>query len=227
MILLAIDTCGMSGSVALARVIDGSLVLLGQVDLPSRDAASTLLPTLRDLLTKHEVPLKELTALLVVDGPGSFTGVRIGMSAAKGISEGLNIPIATISRLEVLAALGETELAALDAHRNEVYLRIGGEHASQAREWLADGDRLAALRGPGQRVSVCDDAATALLTKAWPEAELISLAQPTAADALRFGLARILDGAFADPLVLDGNYLRRSDAEIFAPPTPRSPAPQS
>jgi tRNA threonylcarbamoyladenosine biosynthesis protein TsaB len=69
-----------------------------------------------------------------------------------------------------------------------------------------------------KQIAVCDEAADALLKAAWPETELIRIAAPTAADALRLAVARVAAGEFADLALLDGHYLRRSDAEIFGEP---------
>jgi tRNA threonylcarbamoyladenosine biosynthesis protein TsaB len=112
--------------------------------------------------------------------------------------------------------------AALDAHRQEVFLRIG-EASGEIRELLAGEAELAAIgpewKGrPGlqpARIAVCDEAAAELLGRAWPAAELVRTDAPTAADALEVCWARVAAGEFADVALLDGHYLRRSDAEIF------------
>ncbi|MGB8097240.1 MAG: hypothetical protein WCF17_08790, partial [Terracidiphilus sp.] len=65
------------------------------------------------------------------------------------------------------------------------------------------------------RVAVCDDGAEALLAAAWTGADLVRVAAPTASDALRLATARMAAGDFDDVVLLDGHYLRRSDAEIF------------
>ena len=65
------------------------------------------------------------------------------------------------------------------------------------------------------RVAVCDDGAAAVLAAAWPGAQLVAVPAPIAADAIRLGEARLIAGAVVDLALLDGHYLRRSDAEIF------------
>ena len=65
------------------------------------------------------------------------------------------------------------------------------------------------------RLAVCDDAAAELLAQAWPTTELVRVAAPTAADALNLCAPRFAAGDFVDLALLDGHYLRRSDAEIF------------
>jgi len=208
MLLLGIDTCGPSGSVALARLADSAVQVLGETTLEGRTYSATLVAAVEALLKANGVRLREIGALVVVNGPGSFTGVRVGLSAAKGLAEGAGIPVIALSRLGVLAADAGVANAALDAHRHEIYLRLG------ERELLAGAEDLAAL-GQSARVAVCDPSAEALLAAAWPVAELVRVAEPNASDALRLAVARIASGDFDDVALLDGHYLRRSDAEIF------------
>jgi tRNA threonylcarbamoyladenosine biosynthesis protein TsaB len=129
----------------------------------------------------------------------------------------------------VLAAKAGTSSAALDAHRHEVFLRLGGAVSgrevagAQARELLAGAPELANLELAGLaaqpvRIAVCDPAAALLLSSAWPAAELVHTAAPIAADALSLGAPRVAAGEFVDLALLDGHYLRRSDAEIFGEP---------
>jgi tRNA threonylcarbamoyladenosine biosynthesis protein TsaB len=215
-LLLGIDTCGPSGSVALGRSNGQSVEILGQIDLEGRRYSSTLVAAVGELLTRGGVTLREVSAIVAVNGPGSFTGVRVGLSAVKGLAEATQIPVVAVSRLEVLAVKAGLESAAFDAHRHEVYLRVGlpGE---QARELLAGVAEFATIAPPA-RIAVCDDAAALLLGSAWPAAELVRTAAPTAADALRLCAPRVAAGAFVDLILLDGHYLRRSDAEIFGEP---------
>jgi tRNA threonylcarbamoyladenosine biosynthesis protein TsaB len=212
-LVLAIDTCGPSGSVALGRLKGGSVGILGQFELEGRSYSSTLVAAVGDLLAQSGVVLREVGAIVAVNGPGSFTGVRVGLSAVKGLAEAARIPVVAVSRLEVLAASSGVPSAALDAHRHEVFLRLGLPGES-ARELLAGAHELAAIASPS-RIALCDEAATLLLASAWPAAELVRTEAPTAADALRACAPRVLAGEFVDLALLDGHYLRRSDAEIF------------
>jgi tRNA threonylcarbamoyladenosine biosynthesis protein TsaB len=151
---------------------------------------------------------------VVVHGPGSFTGVRIGLGTAKGLAEGAELPVMAVSRLEVLAAKVGTTVAALDAHRHEVFLRVSGA-GLEPREMLAGAAELAQFDPAPERIAVCDEAAQTVLKAAWPNAELVWSEPPSAGDALRLCGPRLVAGEHADVAVLDGHYLRRSDAEIF------------
>ncbi len=218
-LLLAIDTCGPSGSVALGRIPGRDLEIFGQTELAGRTYSATLIAAIADLLSSAGLHLGLLDAIVVVNGPGSFTGVRVGVSAAKGLAQGAEIPVVALSRLEVLARKSGVPSAALDAHRGEAYLRL--ERADLARtglapvELLAGPEELAAIQPIPARIAVCDEGAAALLARVWPQTQLVHTPPPLASDAMRPGEARLIAGAAVDLALLDGHYLRRSDAEIF------------
>ena len=220
--LLAIDTCGPTGSVALGRVSGQAVEILGQIELEGRNYSATLVGAVGELLARTGTQLGLLDAIVAVNGPGSFTGVRVGLAAVKGLAESTQIPVVAVSRLEVLAATDGTLFAALDAHRHEVYLR-SREPDGQMRELLAGSHELAAIDPPPERIALCDEAAVQLVSEVWPETELLRVAAPTAADALRLCAPRVAAGEFVDLALLDGHYLRRSDAEIFGEPASTEP----
>jgi tRNA threonylcarbamoyladenosine biosynthesis protein TsaB len=209
LLVLAIDTCGPVGSVALGRVYGGSIEILEQVELEGRSYSARLVAAVGDLLGGHGVKLRDVGCIVAVNGPGSFTGVRVGLSAVKGFAMSVGMPVVAVSRLAVLAGKAEVDVAALDAHRGEVFLRIG------EGELLAGVEELEEIAAP-ERVAVCDEAAAKVLRTAWTDTELIELVAPTASDALRGAAPRVLAGDFVDIALLDGNYLRRPDAEIAA-----------
>jgi tRNA threonylcarbamoyladenosine biosynthesis protein TsaB len=213
-LLLSIDTCGPLGSVALGRIPGRDLEILGQIELAGRTYSATLISAVADLLSSAGLHLGLLDAIVVVNGPGSFTGVRVGVSAAKGLAQGAEIPVVAISRLEVLSRKSGVPSAALDAHRDEVYLRLD-RTGSAPVELLAGPNQLAAVHPIPTRVAVCDESAAALLARVWPQTQLVTTSPPLASDALRPGEARLIAGAAVDLALLDGHYLRRSDAEIF------------
>jgi tRNA threonylcarbamoyladenosine biosynthesis protein TsaB len=217
--------------VALARIEGGTAHILGQTELAGRTYSATLVLAVAEVLTASHVKVGDLTAIVVVIGPGSFTGVRVGLSAVKGLAEPGQIPVVAVSRLAVMAAKAGVASAALDAHRHEVFLRL--EEDGEVRELLAGPEELAvAVRGtvgglgkspvpksegPGAPniIAVCDDAAAGMVSAAFGDVELVRIEAPTAGDAIALCLPRIFDRDFADLAALDGHYLRRSDAEIF------------
>lgn len=209
MIVLAIDTCGSSGSVALGRVEPGAVTLLAETELPGKSYSAQLVPVIRAMLAARAIDVAKLDAIVIVNGPGSFTGIRVGVSTAKGLALALYIPIIAVSRLAVLASKAATTAAALDAGRGELYFRDGARE-NDARETLVPA-KGSPLTTPGA-LAVCEPDLHSL----FPDA--ILTAAPTAADALHFAAPRLLARDFADTAALDGNYVRRSDAEIFAKP---------
>ena len=213
-LLLAIDTCGPSGSVALGRLAGRDLEVLGQTELAGRTYSATLVAAIADLLKRTGTQLRQLDAIVTVNGPGSFTGVRVGLAAVKGLVEGSDISVVVLSRLEVLSRKSGVPTAALDAHRGEVYLRLE-QMGADPTELLAGPHELAAIDPPPLRAAVCDESAATVLSAAWPRTQLVQTLAPLAADALRLGEARLIAGATVDLAQLDAHYLRRSDAEIF------------
>lgn len=105
MILLAVDTSGATGSMALARIDDGqkiaSLTEVSWIKKAMHSEIATL--KLQELLNSAGVDLKQLTHLTVNIGPGSFTGLRVGISLVKTLAYSLALPVAPVNRLEVLA----------------------------------------------------------------------------------------------------------------------------
>ena len=200
--LLGIDTCGGLGTVALARWNDGAISVIGQKELAGKTYSAELVPKMQELLKEQGVGLQEVEAVVVVHGPGSFTGVRIGVSTAKALAEALNIPLLAVSRLAVLAHKAGTEAAVLDAGRGEFYFGARSEEAL-----LMPGEVRERLLG---RLAACEESAA----RVFPEAFLAD--PPSAADALTFAVPRLRSRDFNDVATTDGNYLRRSDAELFA-----------
>src|ERR1700710_519296 len=101
--VLLIHTAGSEGSVALADTgLAEAVVESG--GLPGRSSSERLVPAVRRLMEGSGFRLQELAAVVVVHGPGSFTGVRVGLSAAKGLSEAGGVPLIAVSRLALLAA---------------------------------------------------------------------------------------------------------------------------
>ena len=214
-LVLAIDTCGPRGSVALGRLTGESVVILREIELEGRNYSSTLVAVVADLLAHAGERLTALRAIVAVNGPGSFTGVRVGLSAVKGLAEAAQVPVVAVSRLEVLAWKAGVRSSALDAHRREVFLRLGAPGVA-ARELLAGTEDLGAIDDQELTAALCDDAAEALLRGAWQQARLVRTDPPTARDALGLCAPRVMESEFTDLALLDGHYLRRSDAEIFA-----------
>ncbi len=203
--VLAIDTCGPAGSITVGSVEDEAVEVLALTELAGKTYSAQLVPAIRLMLENLHIKVETLGAIVVVNGPGSFTGIRVGVSTAKGFAEALGTPTVAVSRLALLAWKAGLERAALDAGRGEFYFR---NHTS---ELLLGAEDIPAT----EPVSVCEENAV----RVFPQAVLVEA--PTAGDALRFAASRVREEDFADMAALDGNYVRRSDAEIFAKAGPK------
>jgi tRNA threonylcarbamoyladenosine biosynthesis protein TsaB len=207
--MLLIHTAGAEGSVALA---EGAAVV-AEEKLPGRSSSERLVPVVRRLMEARGWRLGELAAVAVVHGPGSFTGVRVGLSAAKGLVEASGVPLIAVSRLALVAAAVASEgrvSAVLDAGRGEFYY---GEYVGRRylREALMSADEVIAAVGDGVAVA-CEGK----VVESLGVLQLRLVGEPSAGDALPFAVERIEAGSFDDAAVVDANYLRRTDLEIFA-----------
>jgi tRNA threonylcarbamoyladenosine biosynthesis protein TsaB len=213
--ILLIHTAGGEGSVALADT-EASQAIVASEMLPGRTSSERLVPAVRRLMEGLGWRLGELTAVVVVHGPGSFTGVRVGLSAAKGLSEAGGVGLIAVSRLALLAASIDVERgpvhAVLDAGRGEFYY---GEYVGRLclREALMGGEDVRTAVAGGVVVA-CEAKVAGGLGGLGVEAQLVE--EPSAGDALALALRRIEAGDFDDATTLDANYMRRTDMEIFA-----------
>lgn len=212
--LLLMDTCGVDGSIALADSASSPPVV-ARTTLGGRTASERLLPELRRLMAAQRWALTDLTAVVVVAGPGSFTGVRVGLAAAKGLCEAGGLPIVMLSRLAVLAhhggdGAGVTH-AVLDAGRTECfYGRFGGEEAP-VEALLTTDAALGAVSG-GERIVLCEQG----VAERFREAPGVTLVSLDASDALELAVGRVERGEFDDVALGEANYLRRTDQEMLA-----------
>ena len=215
--LLLIDTCGETAGVALSI---GQQVLVTE-DLARGSASAEIVSAVRRLLEQVGWRLQELDAVGAVSGPGSFTGMRAGLGTAKGLCEAAGLPLAAVSRLEVLADTASLQdgFVALDAGRGELYVR---EECS-GREWLCSSEKLVAIatcgndRKKDKRVMIAEE------RLAERRAECKPVLRPLhVSDALGLVLRRLREGG-SNVSLIDANYVReesdiyRRQAEIAKP----------
>jgi len=224
MLIVAIDTSGRKGSVALCRGDVDSFEVVQLSPLEGGTYSARLMPVISLLLEQNGFGKKDVGGFVVVSGPGSFTGLRVGLATVKGLCEVLQKPLATVSMLEAIAVTyglaEETVTAVLDAGRGEVYVgeyQLGSRSASLQREYIV---KVAELAGEAIRVGgelLTPDASVAEFLRA--ENVSARLVTSVLADEIgRIGLRKLLAGDVADPASVDVNYIRRSDAEIFSVP---------
>jgi tRNA threonylcarbamoyladenosine biosynthesis protein TsaB len=217
-LLLAVDTCGPSGSIALARVTDAGLTVIGEAELAGGEYAASLVLAIADLLDGAGVSVGDLAGIVAVAGPGSFTGIRIGLAAVKAIAEATSVPVVTVSRLALLADAAGALCSVLDAHRGQFYCGMysEGQTPEMTREMLLTAGEINAMGGLKGRVAVCEETVAQLLEELYGEPDLIRGEAPSAAAALRYSLSKWRAEEFADVASLDGHYLRGADAKVSA-----------
>lgn len=228
MYLLALDTCDPRGSIALLR--DGET--LGESAHPAgEEYSSWLIPAVDKLLSELDVSHSDLGGYAVASGPGSFTGVRVGLTTAKAWSEVYSKAIFPVSRLMVLANLApsQAQYAAsfIDAQRKQIF---SGLYQRAAGQWDLLGDecviepgeffeRALASAGPSPISWLSIDAHLLTSSLFWQSrkgdtASIVIVTTPLASAIGRYAFAHLLQKG-TDALALDANYVRRSDAEIF------------
>jgi tRNA threonylcarbamoyladenosine biosynthesis protein TsaB len=219
MLLLAVDTSGKQGSIALAQCGPGNACAVIEVaPLSGGTFSAELVPQIASLLDKHGLSKADIGAFAVVSGPGSFTGLRIGLAVIKALAEVLAKPIAAVSLLDALATAGHLRgkaLAALDGGRNEVFLgeyEVGETGTRLIRERLFS--RETWLESTGDAVIVTSDSGLAEVARG-KELHVVEVERPRSDAIARIGWRKILSGETASSEALEANYIGRSEAELF------------
>lgn len=140
-LILNLETATTNCSVSLAK--DGTLLAIKESDTPSYSHSEQLHVFIQEVLKKSSLTLSDLDAIAVSKGPGSFTGLRIGVSAAKGLCFALNIPLISVPTLESMARqMLDTKvdfiIPVLDARRMEVYSAVFDNSLTEIRETKAE-----------------------------------------------------------------------------------------
>lgn len=218
-IYLSLDTCGALGAIALGRVVGDEVEILAEKTMPGGELSVVLVTGIAELLEEAGTRLSELAGITAVAGPGSFTGIRVGLAAVKGIAEVTGLPVVTVSRLGLLADLGRSACSVLDAHRGQLF--CGMYEGDGERETLLTAGEINSMGGLQGRVAVAEETVAQLLEELFGEPEIIRVQDLkgeglTAASALRYSLSKWRIGDFADVGELDGYYLRGADAKVSA-----------
>lgn len=225
MFFLVFDTAGNMGGVLLAQA-DAENRRSPETsvfrELAPRQFSVDLIPAVGELLRDHSCRLQDVDVLAVIAGPGSFTGLRVGLSAVKGFAEALSKPVVAVSRLAVMASMPAFDQrnasivthAVLDGGRGEFY---HGVYREGGMECLGESTRtleelsFELTRLPGQIVT-SEPQVLAALRGFLPR----EISPVGARQALPLVLRSWQAGRVSDVLKLDVNYLRASEAEIIA-----------
>jgi len=218
MLLLAADTSGKHGTIALAQCGPGEgCNVIELVPLEGGTFSAQLVPQIAALLAKHGFSKADIGGFAVVAGPGSFTGIRVGLAAIKALAEVLEKPIAAVSLLEAIAVSGGSPgrvTALMDAGRGEVYAgeyEVYGEDARLLHERLLSRAHLLEA-AVGSTVTADHNLAEAVRGMALPVAEI---ELPRSDVIAGLGWKKIQAGKTVSPEGLEANYIR-SSSEIFS-----------
>jgi tRNA threonylcarbamoyladenosine biosynthesis protein TsaB len=219
MLLLAVDTSGKHGSIALARCgPDYACEVIEVAALTGGTFSAELVPQTAALLTKHGFSKADIGGFAAVTGPGSFTGLRIGLAVVKALAEVLAKPIAAVSLLEAVASAGGSGgrvLAALDGGRNEVFLgeyEVNSEGTHLIRERSFTRDQW--LESAVDAVIVTPDKNLAEAARA-KSVQVIEVERPRSDTIAQLGWRKIALGETVSPEALEATYVGRSEAELF------------
>lgn len=216
---LGIETSGRAGSVALQR--DTELVAERALDRTGRRHAQTLLAEIDALLREHDLSAADVHTIAVSVGPGSFTGLRVGIVCAKTFAFATGCRLSAINTFQAIAENAPADVSELqviaDAQRQDVFLgrfhKEGESFALQdeieilpATEWCAARKPTDIITGPGVRKWSAELASGC---RVLPE----SCFDPQARVVAALGAKRTQPGDSDDPWALEPLYLRRSSAE--------------
>jgi tRNA threonylcarbamoyladenosine biosynthesis protein TsaB len=231
MITLAIDTSEVRGSVAVLR---GEEVLARRIHDDKSEYSAWLLPSVKEALEESGIKLESVELLGVSRGPGSFTGLRVGLTTVKAWAEVYKQPVVGVSRLLAMARLvkdGTPLVAACyDAQRGQLF-----GAAFEVAEAGIEPKRIIeeVVIGPDDFVELVDSQAgsrsvtwisldphmierqESLLHRIPGGDRLVQCTAELASSIGALAQERAARGEFSDPMGLDANYVRRSDAEIF------------
>jgi tRNA threonylcarbamoyladenosine biosynthesis protein TsaB len=231
MLILSLDTSSSAGSFALLRDAN---VLSERVSTDHEPYSASVLRHCRELLEATHIPLEQIDLFAVHAGPGSFTGLRVGLATVKGWAEVLGKPVAAVSGLEALAAqaspsfqAGSLVAAVMDARRGQIFgclflagdgwgrlERVGEEVVATADEFF----EFVRINLAGRKLAIaCPSPGLMQLTikRQGLDGCVIQEVSNALAPAIgKLGYAKALRGEAIDALHLDANYIRRSDAEM-------------
>lgn len=168
--ILNLETATKNCSVALAK--DGKVIAYKEIAEQGYSHAEKLHVFIEAILKKENLSFKDLEAVAVSQGPGSYTGLRIGVSAAKGLCLALSIPLIAVDTLQVLAAQVNIESGSIvpmiDARRMEVYSAIFDKNGQKIRDTKAEiltEESFQEIQGPVYFVGDCSEKAKTVLKK--------------------------------------------------------------
>jgi tRNA threonylcarbamoyladenosine biosynthesis protein TsaB len=222
-LIMAIETTSTMGSLALLRDRE----VIGERPLDAGRYSTQLHEALNSLASDHGFKLRDVEGFAVANGPGSFTGVRVGLTTVKGLVEVWQTPAIAVSTLAAMASMHSLEaplLVAMDASRDEVYWGCYPSGALQfAQSGVSAGEEGLERRSLFLERALASRFRLLVVPEALSTLESVPHATLVVADHLARGVGilggeLLCSGSRCDALALDANYIRRSDAELFSLP---------
>lgn len=210
--ILSIDTCLGASSVA---ILDGERVLAARGEPMTRGHQERIGMVAREAVAEAGVAFTDLTRIGVTVGPGSFTGLRVGLAFAKGLATALSIPCVGVTTLEAMAyGIDGFVAAVLDARMGQVYIQVFADGvALMAPDALGVGEaaaRLAELYSGGPATLIGSGAP--LLADALSGAKLLTPAAPDPVAVAKLAATRPTPSHSPRPLYLRAPYATLPDA---------------
>lgn len=215
--ILAVDTSSAICSVAILE--DDKLIDKNELD-DGKTHSENLMPLLDELLKRNSIDVKEIEMIACTVGPGSFTGIRIGVATIKPIAEVLNIKVASVMSLEALArnVEGKDTIASLiDARNNQVYAGIFDKNYNKKEEYIADDiNEVIKVLEKYENITFVGNGAILhkeLLTNSLKNVEFVENNKQTAENVGKIGYKKYLENDLCTADTIMPVYLRKSQAE--------------
>jgi tRNA threonylcarbamoyladenosine biosynthesis protein TsaB len=222
--VLALETATTAGSIA---IVDDNEGLISEVKINIKVAhAERLMNSVDWLFKSSKISINEIDAFAISIGPGSFTGLRIGLSTAKGLSYATNKPIVPVPTFDAFARTlpfcSHFICPMLDARKNEIYTglykwednilkKVIPETAVRPSDFLKEIKELTVFMGDGVKIykklitdTLKSNAIFAPASKMSPSASIVA----------EIVIEKLKEGIFTDPVSLTPFYIRKSEAEI-------------
>jgi tRNA threonylcarbamoyladenosine biosynthesis protein TsaB len=216
--ILAIDTTTEFGSLALVE----DTILIEELALHSSTGfGHVLYPEIEQLLARHGWRLDEVDCFAATAGPGSFTGIRVGLAAVKGLAEALGRPVVAVSNLQAIAWHGGLPLRAslMDARRGEIYGAVYSSSLELVVEETVTGLTAWLETLPEGELEILstdfDPFRDALAQGRFARIPTLQIPRAMAGAVGAIASRRLASGMVSEPAIIDANYVRRSDAELF------------
>ena len=215
--ILAIDTSSKICSVA---VLENDQ-LVDEINLDNGHTHSeNLMPILAELLNKNALKLADFDLISCCTGPGSFTGIRIGVASVKALAEVNHLPVANVTSLETLARMDtsdKTKVAMIDARNNQVYCGIFDENYEKLEEFMADdiGQVIEILKKYQNSIFIGDGAVLHkdFILENIPNAEFCDFHEQRASFGGKMAYQKYLKNELETADTIVPMYLRKSQAE--------------